>query len=326
MRGDFVHERNSMPDQAYRYGPPGVLAAILLLLGLCLCGCSGGDEQSYSPTYAANAPQSDVEYVFAPHPVMNAQKLAEVYGALVDHINARLAGDNIRLRLESSRNYTAFNEKLLLRKVHFALPNPYQTILSQDCGYEIFGKVANDDMFRGIVILRKDSPIRTMADLKGATVSFPAPTALAATLMPELFLKEHGVDPRKDISQLFVGTHESAMLNVAIGTSAAACTWPAAWESFKKDHPDKARTIEVRWQTSTLPHNGLVARADVPEQVRRKVAQAFFALHEDPQGLRILGMANVERFVPADNATFGPVHEFIRRYTSSVRQLKGLHE
>jgi len=148
---------------------------------LCLAGC-GDEGRPYQPEYTRTAPASTIEYIFAPHPLLNAQKLAEVYGAMLDHINTSLAQDRIRLKLEASRSYAAYNEKLLRREVHFALPNPYQTVLAQDCGYLIFGKADNDEMFRGVIILRKDSPIRTVQGLKGATVSFPAPTALAATI------------------------------------------------------------------------------------------------------------------------------------------------
>lgn len=321
-----MHKRYNMPCSKPKLSPSSLCAGFLLLcLGLCLAGC-GEDDKPYRPEYTRSAPSSTIEYIFAPHPLLNAQKLAEVYGAMLDHINAGLTGERIRLKLEASRSYTAFNEKLLRREVHFALPNPYQTVLAQDCGYLIFGKADNDETFRGVVILRKDSPIRTVQELRGATVSFPAPTALAATMMPELFFKEQGLDPRKDMTQLFVGTHESAMLNVCMGATVAACTWPAAWENFKKDHPDKAKIIEVRWQTSNLPSNGLIVRDDVPETVRKKVANAFFSLGETPEGQRILHMASTSRYVPADNSTYAPVHDFISRYAQSVRAPKGLHE
>jgi len=303
--------------------------AALRLLALCLLplasACSN-DRPAYQPEYATNPSATATVYSFAPHPLMNPQKLAEVYGAMLYALNRSLAPERITLKVEASQNYAAFNEKIRRRQVHFALPNPYQTLLSQDYGYKIFGKMDNDESFCGIILVRKNSPISNIAGLKGARVSFPAPTALAATLLPELYMKDHGLDPRTEITQVFVGTHDSVLLNVSVGVTQAGCTWPAAWLAFQKEQPDKARLIEPRWQTDTLPSNGLVALETVPEHVRHKVAQAFMHLHESAEGQRILAMAGVSRFVPATNETYAPVRAFIARYNSSVRQLKGLDE
>jgi phosphonate transport system substrate-binding protein len=302
-------------------------ASMLLILPLLfLSACSDAEHPLYKPQYTANPPAGATQFIFAPHPLMSPQKLAEVYGALVDQLNQRLARDRISLKLEASNSYASFNEKLRERKVHFALPNPYQTVLAQDYGYKIFGKMDHDIDFRGIVLLRRGSPIDSLQGLKGATVAFPAPTALAATMLPELFFKENGLDPARDITQLSTGTHDSALRSVCIGAATAACTSPRAWEQFQKDHPEEARLLEVRWQTPTLPNNGLVALDSVPEHVRHKVAQAFFQLHESPESRHIVLLSGTTQYLPADNATYAPVYTFIARYNASVRTLKGLHE
>ena len=44
--------------------------------------------------------------------------------------------------------------------------------------------MADDNNFRGIFIVRKDTNIQQVSDIKNKTVSYPAPTALAATMMP----------------------------------------------------------------------------------------------------------------------------------------------
>lgn len=70
-------------------------------------------------------------------------------------------------KLEASRNYAAIDKKLYARKFHFALPNPFQTINAIDKGYKVFGTMGDDDNFRGIILVRKDSGIEKVADLKG---------------------------------------------------------------------------------------------------------------------------------------------------------------
>lgn len=301
-------------------------AACACALLLAQAACSDGDGGRYEPRYGEAAPTEGSVYVFASHPRFSPQKMAEAYGAIVDAVNKRLAADGIRLRLEASRDYKGFNEKLRRRQVHFALPNPYQAVLAQDFGYGIFGKMDDDDEFRGVIVVRKDSPVATLDQLRGKTVSFPAPTALAGTMMPELFLHENGVNPLRDIREVFAGNHTSVLMNVVIGSSAAGCTYLAAWRGFVHERPDMADQLEIRWRTNSLPNNGLIVRDDVPPEVRDKVAAALFALGEHPEGQQILHAAETRGFVPADAATFAPVRDFMQKYEKAVRPLQGLYE
>ncbi len=50
--------------------------------------------------------------------------------------------------------------------------------------------MSDDNNFRGIILVRKDSGIKKLTDLKGKAESFPTPTALAAG-RSELALSGH---------------------------------------------------------------------------------------------------------------------------------------
>ncbi|QLA16749.1 phosphate/phosphite/phosphonate ABC transporter substrate-binding protein [Desulfolutivibrio sulfoxidireducens] len=293
--------------------------AVLVLLAFLAPGCEKDDERAYSPTYGPEPAQEIGRYVFGVHPLHNPKKLHEVYGPLIEYLNSRLKTANIELTLEASRSYESFDEKLYSGHFHFALPNPYQTIRSVEHGYVIFGKMGNDEDFRGIILLRKDSPIKDVSDLRGKTISYPAPTALAATMMPQMFLMEHGVDVRSEVDNLYAGSQESSIMSVYVKQSAAGATWPPPWRNFQKDRPDIARDLYVKWQTDPLPSNGLVVRGDIPGPVRDRVAAILFSLQESPDGRAILERLPLSSFVPADNATYAPVHEFLARFKASVR-------
>ena len=215
--------------------------ASLLFLGACKPSAPAAYEPAYATRPAVAGEQ--IEYLLAVHPLHNPRRLFEVYQPLVDFINER-AAPTFRMKLETSRDYAAFEQKLGARKFHFALPNPYQTVESEANGYRIAGKMGNDSQFRGIIVVRRDSPLRSIADLKGVQISFPAPTALAATMMPRMYLHRHGLG-RNDIDARYVGSQESAIINVLLGKTAAAGTWPPPWEALLRRRPELARDLEV---------------------------------------------------------------------------------
>lgn len=299
---------------------------LCLPIALVLAGLAGACQPEeggggYEPDFSDKAPTTENVILFGVHPLHNPQHLFKVYQPLVDHLNRHVSG--VRIKLEASRNYAAYDEKLFGGHFHFALPNPYQTVTAAERGYRIFGKMGDDENFRGIILVRRDSGIRRVEDLKGKAVSYPAPTALAATMMPQWFLHTHGLDVMRDIENRYVGSQESSILNVVQGHVAAGATWPPPWRAFAKTRPEEAAQVEVIWETDILPNNGLVARADVSPALVEQVGRLLFELHTHAGGRAILAPMELSRFEPAGDATYRPVREFLARFEAEVRPIRG---
>jgi phosphonate transport system substrate-binding protein len=282
-----------------------------------LAGCSRDGATGYTPVYGASPGREPVVYRFAVHPLHNPQRLVEVYGPIVALINRNLNGAT--LKLEASRSYEEFERRLADRSLDFALPNPSQTLAALGSGYRIVGKMGDDDRFRGILLVRKDSGIREVADLKGKVVSFPAPTALAAAMMPIFFLHTNGLDANRDIQRRFTGSQESSIMSAYLRDSAAAATWPVPWEAFQRRSPDVAAELEVRWTTEPLVNNAFIARDDLPAELVGQVTAVLLSLHTHEEGRRVLAGVPLSRFEPADEATYEPVRKFLEAYRAAIR-------
>lgn len=287
-----------------------------VLLSACVDSGQGG----YEPTLVESNGEQTPLYVVGIHPLHNPQRLMEVYGPIVDHMNANIPG--VRFKLEASRNYTEFNKKLYAGHFAFAMPNPYQTVLSLRHGYRIFGKMGDDEDFRGIILIRKDSGIREVADLKGKAVSYPGKTALAATFMPQYYLHTHGLDVNRDIENRYVGSQESSIENVLRGHVAAGATWPVPWKAYIQQYPDLAEQLAVKWQTDTLPNNGWVVRDDVPAGIADAFTRELLSLHETSEGRAMLQRVPVSRFEPATEETYLPVRTFLQEFSQTVYEIE----
>lgn len=296
-----------------------------LLLGfialvLVACGQHEGGRTA-GPQFSAQAPLASKEYVFAVHPLHNPVRLFEIYQPVIDYLNRSIPGTTFRL--EASRNYEEFEKKLYARKLDFALPNPYQTLKSLDHGYHVIAKMGDDAKFTGVILIRRDSGIQKLADLKGKKVSYPARTALAATLMPQYYLQTHGLDVNHDIENLYVGSQESSIMNVYLGNVAAGATWPLPWEAFQKEHPELARELALKWETEPMINNGVVARDDVPAQLAARVAQLLDTLHTHEEGKTMLARMPLSRFELADDLRYRGIENFLRKFSQTVYPLDG---
>ena len=294
-----------------------VLVAVALLLAACQPPAA---ESDYEPVFGNRAPESSREFIFGVHPLHNPERLNQLFSPLVDYLTEQIPGS--RFRLEASRNYEAFDEKLRNRHFDFALPNPYQTIMALAHGYHVFGKMSGDEDFRGIILLRRDSPIQRVTDLKGKAVSFPAATALAAAMMPQYFLQTHGLNVGKDIEIRYVGSQESSIMNVYLGNVAAGVTWPPPWRAFAREHPEVEAALRVMWQTEPLVNNSLMARDDIDSALVGQVGHVLFSLHEHDLGRGWLERMALGSFEPASDATYRPVQDFLGRFSKTVRPLE----
>jgi phosphonate transport system substrate-binding protein len=290
---------------------------LIMFFSLALVACGQNEAgKSSEPQYTSKAPEVSKEYIFAIHPLHNPARLFEVYGPLIDYLNRNIP--NAKFRLEASRNYEEFEKKLYSQQFEFALPNPYQTLNSLGHGYHVIAKMGDDYKFTGVILVRRDSGIKKPADLKGKKVSYPARTALAATLMPQYYFQTHGLNVNRDIENLYVGSQESSIMNVYLGDVAAGATWPLPWEAFQKEHPDKARELELKWETEPMINNGVVVRDDVPVQLARQVAQLLDTLHTHAEGKAMLANMPLSRFELADDKRYRVIEDFLRKFSQTV--------
>ncbi len=108
-------------------------------------------------------------------------------------------------------------------------------------------------------------------------------------------------------------------MNVYLGKSTAGATWPPPWEAFVKRNPEQAAALAILWETPSLVNNGLVVRDDVPPAVAGKVAELLLNLHTHEEGRRLLAGLPLEQFEPATEATYRPVHDFMKKYQEVIR-------
>jgi len=293
----------------------------LLLVVLMTLGCGRDPVAPAGPQYGDHPlrPQGPA-YRLAVHPLHNPERLFAAYQPLVDHLNRRLP--DLHFSLEASRDYQAYEAKFRERGPELLLPNPWQTLEAMKTGYRVIAMAGDAGDFRGILLVRRDSGIRTPADLHGKVVAYPAPTALAACIMPQYYLHRHGVDVNRQIKNRYVGSQESAIMNVYLRQAAAGATWPPPWRLFQREHPREAAELTVAWETPPLVNNSVMVRNDVPPAVAARLAAALIELAETAEGRQILANMETARFHRADDASYAPVRDYVAAFEREVRPVE----
>jgi phosphonate transport system substrate-binding protein len=294
---------------------------ICLQVIVLAAACDSSTPPPTGPEYgSAPADTAQPIYHLAIHPLHNPKKLAEAYQPLVDYLNTQIP--EARFVLEASRDYQAYEEKFRARTPEFLLPNPWHTLEAIKVGYRVIAMAGDAEDFKGIFIVRKDSAIQLPTELKGKVVSYPSHTALAACIMPQYFLHQQGLNVNRDITNVYVGSQESSIMNAYLGKSAAGATWPPPWRLFQKDHPAEAAQLKLIWETAPLMNNSFMARDDIEQTVRDKVLTLILALEETPAGRTILTGMETARFHAADDASYDRVRDYVAVFEQEVRPVE----
>ncbi len=295
----------------------GIVKVIFFLVPIffIFSGCSPevNEEKGYKPT---TVPAQYQELIVGIHPYLNTQKTFLAYEPLIDYLEKNIPF--VHFKLETSLDYGDYERKLYAGHFDFALPNPLQTLQASKNGYRIVAKMKPDSVFRGVIIARKENHIRFVEQLRGQAISFPAKTALAATLMPKLFLYERGFNVDRDAFPRYVGSQYSSIMNTYTKDTVAAATWPSPWKIWQKENPEKAKDMEVVWETPPLVNNGFVVRSDLDQNLSDKVVALLCALDTTPEGKKLLENAGFDGFEHASDQTYRRVEQFLKQYDSAL--------
>lgn len=277
----------------------------------------GCEQKGTQPLYRPTSVDVGTKvYVVGVHPYINTHQMFSSYRPILDYIEANIP--YATFKLETSEDYAQYNKKLSAKVFDFSLPNPYQTVTSFNYGYRVIAKMKPDTTFRGIFVAKKSVHLRDIKQLKHQKISFPAPTALAAAMMPLYFLKSQGLDINKDIEKLYVGSQFSSIMNAYTGDTIAGATWPTSYADWCAQNPGKANDMEVVWETDILVNNGFIVHERVPQGLAQQVAVLLSTLDSSENNSKLLKNAGFDGFELASNDTYNKVVDFLQKYDKEI--------
>jgi len=175
----------------------------------------------------------------------------------------------------------------------------------------------------GTIIARKESGIKSLADLKGKRMVFGpvmAPTGFVAQY--DLLLGA-GIDPEKDLSYYAIpsGTykHEKVLYGLLYGKYDAAAAPALDLELMIKDGKVAADDFVVLAQSAIIPYCTFGVARDVDAKVVEKVRKALAELtpeataEVDGERVKVLKAAWVDGFEELLDSDFDPLREMARR-------------
>ena len=156
-----------------------------------------------------------------------------------------------------------------------------------------------------------DPAIKTLADLKGKTFAFGAPSSTSGSLMPRFFLQQAGLNPEKDFKNVaFSGAHDATVAFVAAGKAEAGVLNASVWDKLveaKKVDTDKVRVFAT---TPTYFDYNWTVRGDLDPVVVKKLTDAFLKLDpKNPEHAEIMALQRASKFIPTKKENYDGIEK-----------------
>lgn len=163
----------------------------------------------------------------------------------------------------------------------------------------------------GIFLARKDSGIRRLADLRGKTLMAAQPVSIVYQMGMET-LRQHGLEPGRDVTVIGSLTHNNALYAPLRRESDASVTGLVLWNNAERDLRTGLREIG---KTGGVPGFMLMANKRMPPEQIRRIQDALFKFDKTKEGKAYFAVTEFQKFEKIDDKSMKQLDPYLRVLT-----------
>jgi ABC-type phosphate/phosphonate transport system substrate-binding protein len=169
-----------------------------------------------------------------------------------------------------------------------------------------------------VVLVREDSPVKALADLRGKRVGVGAADSPQATLIPLLSFAEAGVEVEVVRNDVLVGKHgdhiggeRDAVKALLAGTVDAACVIDGNRIAFAREGLGGTRVVHV---TPRYDHCNMTVLDGAPASIAKFRELLLSMSYDDPQVRPLLDMEGLKVWQPGRTSGYAPLERACDRF------------
>lgn len=199
-----------------------------------------------------------------------------------------------RIKLKLYESIPQFEAGFTDGRPDFAYMNPYHAVMANKTqGYRPIIRDGKRKL-TGILVVRNDSTIKSVQDLKGARIAFPSPNAFAAALyMRALLAEKEGIT----FTPVYAKTHSNSYRFVLHGKTLAS---GGVYRTLRRERPEVQSELEVIYKSPGTPTHPIVVHKRVPKEVAVAVQKSILRLTNTIKGKLMLKAILIPDPITAD--------------------------
>lgn len=261
------------------------------------------------PAISSASKQSLVVGIF---PRRNIKVTFRMFTPLVEYLQQQTG---LRVELKTERTFADFWQAVKSRKYDLVHYNQYHYILSHlQFGYEVVAK--NKELGRssisGALVVRKDSGIEKITDLKGKLVLFGGnKTAMQSYIAATWLLRKGGL-MEGDYIEKFAINPPNTLISTYFKRADASGSGDMVMHLDNVTSRIDINQLKVLAKTDPMPHLPWAIREDLAEPIKQLIRDSLLDLGDTEQGQAVLKSAGLDALVPADDAEYDAHRKIIK--------------
>ncbi|HID33266.1 MAG TPA: phosphate/phosphite/phosphonate ABC transporter substrate-binding protein [Anaerolineae bacterium] len=290
-----------------------LILALVILAALVVAGCGGkaklGAEDN--PIVMSFVPSGDTQEIIA-----SGDQLAKMIQDKTGYV----------IEANVGTDFAAVREAMGAGKAHIGWLNTFNYVLAHEkYGVDValvtvrYGSTS----YKGQIIVRADSGINSLQDLKGKVMCWVDPNSTSGYIVPRILLKANGIDPDKDFAKTIeAGSHNNVVTQVYNGECDAGATYVDARSSVEKDIPDVKEKVVVLETTSDIPNDNVSFIKEFPQDMREKIVNALLEIANTEEGKQALNqLYSIEGLEPADDSFYDGFRAMLSKAGINIEEL-----
>ena len=299
------------------------LLVACLIIGMSACSSSSKSDDSASDD-ASETTSLTVQFV----PTNNDGSMDAKCKPFAEYLNKALGVD---VTVTVATDYSTIVEAMASGKVDIGIMPPAAYVQARSQGaakavlssslvdYDeneqpISGSSANS--FKGEVLVKADSDMTSLADLKGKTIATLSANSASGYIYPVAEMKDLGIDPTSDCTIVTVNDIPSEITAVLEGQADAAFVFEGARYVFssKFENNDLFTDLKVLYLTEgDIPNDAIAVLPSMDSELQEKVKEVFLNMPNDEEGKEAMAMWGHTAYTEADEAAYDTIEAYIAK-------------
>lgn len=161
--------------------------------------------------------------------------------------------------------------------------------------------------YHSLVIVRKDTGIRSIGDLQGKIFAFTDKESTTGYLLPVAMMKQSGIsDLEKYFSEvIYTGNHDSVLLAVHTRSADGAAMSSTRWR------PENPKILDLRiiWKSAPILLGPFSVRGGLDRKLTEKIKKAFLKIGKTPETADLSAHIQIEGFEEAKDSDYDVIRK-----------------
>jgi len=168
-------------------------------------------------------------------------------------------------------------------------------------------KISGSSSYHSIIIVRKDSGLKTFSDLEGKSFAFADKESTTGYLLPIAMMREQGIsDPESYFSKvIYAGNPDSVLLSVLTGNIDGAAIPSTRWQS---ENPN-IKELRIIWKSGPTFLGPFCVRSGLNAELAARLKKAFLRIGKNLDTLELSDHIRIEGFEEAFDSDYDGIRK-----------------